>query len=164
MHWVTPPLFTGKPPVILSAANKEAAALPPPAGRERGGGSPPAFRPARPLIVRSSGGNLDVAVSGGLKEVALHGSRPKGTNEKHFPSPPMAPRMSARLRASRSGPLRRRRTVRSTIALAKDPERQARGPLQLSYKIEDDYGVTGAEAQIAAPRRRREIASGITRS
>ena len=36
-----------------------------------------------------------------------------------------------------------------TIALAKDPERQARGALQLVYKIEDDYGVTGAEAQVA---------------
>src|SRR6202034_3498776 len=36
-----------------------------------------------------------------------------------------------------------------TIALAKDPERQARGSLQLSYKIEDDYGVTEAHALVA---------------
>ncbi|HMH70920.1 MAG TPA: TIGR02302 family protein, partial [Bradyrhizobium sp.] len=34
-----------------------------------------------------------------------------------------------------------------TIALAKDPERQARGSLQMSYKIEDDYGVTEAQAR-----------------
>ena len=45
--WVTPPVYTGKPPIILSAANKEAAApdsgpLPVPAGST--------------LIVRSSGG------------------------------------------------------------------------------------------------------------
>src|SRR5207237_9250942 len=33
-----------------------------------------------------------------------------------------------------------------TIALAKEPEGQARGALQLSYKLEDDYGVTGAQA------------------
>src|SRR5262249_52672579 len=33
-----------------------------------------------------------------------------------------------------------------TIALAKDPEGQARGALQLSYKVEDDYGVVGAQA------------------
>jgi len=51
--------------------------------------------------------------------------------------------MSARPPASRNGHLQLRRT------LAKDPERQARGGLQLSYKIEDDYGVTGADAQIA---------------
>src|SRR5205085_1714418 len=33
-----------------------------------------------------------------------------------------------------------------TIALAKEPEGQARGALQLSYKLEDDYGVVGAQA------------------
>src|SRR4030095_6808724 len=36
------------------------------------------------------------------------------------------------------------------IALAKDPERQPRGSLQMSYKIEDDYGVTEARAQFVA--------------
>src|SRR6185312_13986902 len=36
------------------------------------------------------------------------------------------------------------------ISLAKDPERQARGSLQMSYKLEDDYGVTEARAQFAA--------------
>jgi len=34
-----------------------------------------------------------------------------------------------------------------TIALAKDPEGQARGSLQLNYKLEDDYGVVGAQAR-----------------
>src|SRR4029434_7331444 len=33
-----------------------------------------------------------------------------------------------------------------TIALVKEPEGQARGALQLSYKLEDDYGVIGAQA------------------
>ena len=33
-----------------------------------------------------------------------------------------------------------------TIALAKDPEGQARGTLQLNYKLEDDYGVVDAQA------------------
>ena len=36
-----------------------------------------------------------------------------------------------------------------TIALTKDPEPQARGSLQLAYKIEDDYGVIGAQANFA---------------
>ncbi|MDU6495154.1 TIGR02302 family protein, partial [Bradyrhizobium sp.] len=36
------------------------------------------------------------------------------------------------------------------ISMAKDPERQARGSLKLSYKLEDDYGVTEARAQIVA--------------
>ena len=42
-----------------------------------------------------------------------------------------------------------------TIALAKDPERQARGSLQMSYKIEDDYGVTEAQRAVRRARRRR---------
>ncbi|MDA9495212.1 TIGR02302 family protein [Bradyrhizobium sp. CCBAU 11361] len=137
--WVTPPLYTGKPPVILSAANKEAAALP--------AGGPLAVPAGSTLIVRSSGGSLDVAVSGGLKEVAPTEATPKGTNEKHFAitgdgtahvrAPAGQPQWSFAATPDRA----------PTIALAKDPERQARGALQLSYKIEDDYGVTGAEAQ-----------------
>jgi len=36
-----------------------------------------------------------------------------------------------------------------TIALTKDPEQQARGSLLLSYRLEDDYGVTEAQATFA---------------
>ena len=73
--WVTPPLYTGKPPIILSAANKEAALptsgpLPVPVGST--------------LIVRSSGGTLDVVSGGGVTEAAPTEQAPKGTNEKHF--------------------------------------------------------------------------------
>jgi uncharacterized protein (TIGR02302 family) len=140
--WVTPPLYTGKPPVILSAANKEAAALP---------ASGPLGVPAgSTLIVRSSGGSLDVAVTGGLKEVAPTEATPKGTNEKHFA---ITSDGTAHVRAPSGQPQWTFAATPDrppTIALAKDPERQARGSLQLVYKIEDDYGVTGAEAQVTA--------------
>lgn len=139
--WVTPPLYTGKPPVILSAANKEAAALP--------ASGPLAVPAGSTLIVRSSGGNLDVIVSGGLKEVAPTEATPKGTNEKHFT---ITGDGTAHVRAPSGQPQWAFAATPDrppTIALAKDPERQARGALQLVYKIEDDYGVTGAEAQIA---------------
>jgi uncharacterized protein (TIGR02302 family) len=138
--WVTPPLYTGKPPVILSAANKEAAALP--------ASGPLAVPAGSTLIVRSSGGSLDVVVSGGLKEVAPTEATPKGTNEKHFT---ITGDGTAHVRAPSGQPqwaFAATPDRAPTIALAKDPERQARGALQLSYKIEDDYGVTGAEAQI----------------
>ncbi|MBB4373143.1 uncharacterized protein (TIGR02302 family) [Bradyrhizobium sp. cir1] len=138
--WVTPPLYTGKPPIILSAANKEAAALP--------ASGPLAVPAGSTLIVRSSGGNLDVVVSGGLKEVAPTEATPKGTNEKHFA---ITADGTAHVRAPSGQPQWAFAATPDrppTIALAKDPERQARGGLQLSYKIEDDYGVTGAEAQI----------------
>jgi uncharacterized protein (TIGR02302 family) len=138
--WVTPPLYTGKPPVILSTANKEAAALP--------ASGPLAVPAGSTLIVRSSGGSLDVTVSGGLKEVAPAEAAPKGTSEKHFT---ISADGTAHVRAPSGQPqwaFAATPDRAPTIALAKDPERQARGGLQLSYKIEDDYGVTGAEAQI----------------
>ena len=139
--WVTPPLYTGKPPIILSAANKDAAApaagpLPVPAGST--------------LIVRSSGGTLDVVAGGGVSEAVAVEQAPKGTNEKQFTitgdgtaqvrSPSGQPQWKFSATADR-GP---------TIALAKDPERQARGSLQMSYRLEDDYGVTEAQARFAA--------------
>jgi uncharacterized protein (TIGR02302 family) len=140
--WVTPPLYTAKPPIILSAANKEAAALPQ---------SGPLPVPAgSTLIIRSSGGTLDVVASGGVTEIAPSSEAPKGTNERHFT---IAGDGSAHVRApSGQSPWKFTATPdrTPTIALAKDPERQARGSLQMSYKIEDDYGVTEAQAHFVA--------------
>ncbi|MEH2539901.1 MULTISPECIES: TIGR02302 family protein [unclassified Bradyrhizobium] len=139
--WVTPPLYTGKPPVILSAANRDAASpdsgapLPVPAGST--------------LLVRSSGGNIDVVVGGGVTEVAPSEQAPKGTNERHFK---ITGDGTAHVRAPSGQPLWRFAATPDrapTISLAKDPERQARGSLQTSYKLEDDYGVTEARAQFA---------------
>src|ERR1700719_589830 len=138
--WVTPPNYTGKPPIILSAANKEAGvpvvgALPVPVGST--------------LIVRSSGGTLDVVAAGGVTEVAPTEQAPKGTNERHFT---IAADGTAHVRAPSGQPQWKFSAVPDrapTIALTKDPERQARGSLQMSYKIEDDYGVTEAQARFA---------------
>ena len=142
--WVTPPLYTGKPPIILSAANKDAAA--------------PAAGPAGPLpvpagstlIVRSSGGTLDVVTGGAVTEAVAVEQAPKGTNEKQFT---IAGDGTAQVRSPSGQPQWKFSATADrapTIALAKDPERQARGSLQMSYKIEDDYGVTEAQARFAA--------------
>ncbi|TMK43825.1 MAG: TIGR02302 family protein [Alphaproteobacteria bacterium] len=139
--WVTPPIYTGKPPIILSAANKEAAMpaagpLPVPAGST--------------LIVRSSGGSLDVVAGGGVTEAVPAEQPPKGTNEKHFT---IAGDGTAHVRAPSGQPQWKFTAIPDrapTITLAKDPERQARGSLQMSYKIEDDYGVNEAQAHFAA--------------
>ena len=147
--WVTPPLYTGKPPIILSAANKDSALpesgpLPVPAGST--------------LIVRSSGGTLDVVAGGGVTEAAGAEQAPQGTNEKHFT---IAGDGTAHVRAPSGQPQWKFTATPDrapTIALAKDPERQARGSLQMSYKIEDDYGVTEAQAHFAA--RRADAAKG----
>jgi uncharacterized protein (TIGR02302 family) len=139
--WVTPPVYTGKPPIILSAANRDAALpdsgpLPVPSGST--------------LLVRSSGGTIDVVVGGGVTEVAPSEQAPKGTNERHFK---IVGDGTAHVRAPAGQPLWKFAATPDrapTIALAKDPERQARGSLQMSYKLEDDYGVTEARAQFAA--------------
>jgi uncharacterized protein (TIGR02302 family) len=139
--WVTPPLYTGKPPIILSAANKEAATpqswpMPVPTGST--------------LLVRSSGGTLDVVASGGITEAAATEQAPQGTNEKHFA---IAGEGTVHVRAPSGQPQWSFTAIPDrapTISLAKDPERQARGSLQMSYKIEDDYGVTEARAQFVA--------------
>jgi uncharacterized protein (TIGR02302 family) len=138
--WVTPPLYTGRPPIILSTANKDAALpasgpLPVPAGST--------------LIVRSSGGTLDVVAGGGVTEAVPTEQAPKGTNERHFT---IAGDGTVHVRAPSGQPQWKFSAIPDRvpiISLAKDPERQARGSLQMSYKIEDDYGVTEAQAHFA---------------
>ena len=147
--WVTPPKYTGKPPIILSAANREATAV----------DSPPLAVPAGSmLLVRSSGGAIDVVVGGGITEVAPNEQAPKGTNERHFK---IAGDGTAQVRAPAGQPLWKFAATADrapTISLAKDPERQARGSLQMSYKLEDDYGVTEARAQfVVRPGDTREL-------
>lgn len=138
--WVTPPNYTAKPPIILSNANKDAAAA------DHG---PLAVPAGSTLLVRSSGGAIDVVVGGGVNEVAADGQAPQGTSERHFK---IAGDGTAHVRAPAGQPLWTFSATPDrppTIALAKDPERQARGALQLAYKLEDDYGVTEARAQFA---------------
>jgi uncharacterized protein (TIGR02302 family) len=139
--WVTPPAYTGKPPVILSA-NRDAASP--------DSGAPLPVPSGSTLLVRSSGGTIDVVVGGGVTEVAPGEQAPKGTNERHFK---IASDGTAHVRAPAGQPLWKFAATPDrapSISLAKDPERQARGSLQMSYKLEDDYGVTEARAQFAA--------------
>src|SRR5262245_27992432 len=139
--WVTPPVYTGKPPIILSSVNKESG-LP--------ASGPLAVPAGSTVIVRSSGGTLDVVAGGGVTEAAAAEQAPKGTNERHFT---VTGDGTVHVRAPSGQPQWKFTATPDrppTIALAKDPERQPRGSLQMSYKIEDDYGVTEARAQFVA--------------
>ena len=129
-----------------------------PVGRQQGGRSAAGLRPAR------GAGRLD-ADRALLRRQPRCGRRrrpqarsrrprqaPKGTNEKHFT---IAGDGTAHVRAPSGQPQWAFTATPDrppTIALAKDPERQARGSLQLAYKIEDDYGVTEAQRAIRARR------------
>jgi len=140
--WVNPPPYTARPPIILSAANKEAAALP--------SSGPLSVPVGSTLIVRSSGAALDVVANGGVTEAAPKEQAPQGTSEKHFT---IAADGSVHVRAPSGQPVWSFTAIPDrppTISLVKDPERQAHGALQMSYKLEDDYGVSEASAHFAA--------------
>jgi len=167
--WVNPPTYTGKPPVILAglrpgepmpaASNPLAAALSVPVGST--------------LVIRATGDvHLDVVVTGGLvdpKDAAP--GEPKSADSRSADPKSADPKAAVRSNAAKGTEERRftisdagSATIRGvgphdvtwqftaipdrppTIALTKDPEVQARGGLQLSYKVEDDYGVVDARA------------------
>ncbi len=140
--WVVPPLYTGKPPVMLPGMHpgESLAQL-----RE-----PVAVPVNSILVIRATGKvNLDVTASGGLAAAKDEAEPPAGTEEHRFT-------------VTASG----RATLRGvgddvtwsfdaipdkppTIALTKDPQEQGAGSLLLSYRLTDDYGVTAAEATFA---------------
>jgi uncharacterized protein (TIGR02302 family) len=140
--WITPPAYTGRPPVILSASTNrnvpqaDSAAISIPTGST--------------LIVRTSGSTLDVNLGGGIAEAPVTDKVPQGSSERHFAITGDA---TAHIRSPSGQPqwiFKALPDQPPTIALAKDPERQAKGGLLLSYKLEDDYGVTEAHAHFAA--------------
>ncbi|MGP8120228.1 MAG: TIGR02302 family protein [Xanthobacteraceae bacterium] len=137
--WVTPPAYTARAPVILTAGTTGDNAASPSATLAVPAGST--------LTVRSSGTTLEVATSGGIAEAAASDETPKGATERRFT---ISGDGSAQVRSPATHPQWTFRAVPDrapTIALARDPERQARGAVLLAYKIEDDYGVTDAKAQ-----------------
>ncbi|MFD2181284.1 TIGR02302 family protein [Rhodoplanes azumiensis] len=144
--WVSPPVYTGRAPVILPGVRP---------GETAHAGIPAAVTvPAGSvLVIRASGqSGLDVSVTGGLVEVAPDAALkpPAGAEERRFT---VKERGTATVRGTGhdlawsfvATPDRA-----PTIALTKDPEPQARGALQLTYKVDDDYGVVEARATVAA--------------
>src|SRR5262249_9413737 len=158
--WVNPPNYTGKPPVVL-AAMRPGEPVP-----QQSAASTITVPAGSTLIIRGSGQvNLDVAMTGGIEE-AKEKTAEKGA-DKTASIQPVALKASdrggadeRRLVISEAGTVTLRSAVANdivwrfaaipdrppTIALTKDPEGQARGALQLTYKLEDDYGVIGAQA------------------
>ncbi|MBI3700916.1 MAG: TIGR02302 family protein [Afipia sp.] len=140
--WVTPPPYTGRPPVILSASSNRSV--------PQSDSAPISIPAGSTLIVRSSGGTLDVSLGGSIAEAPVTDKIPQGTSEKHFAITGDA---TAHIRSPSGQPQWTFKALPDqppTIALAKDPERQAKGSLLLSYTLEDDFGVTEAHAQFAA--------------
>ncbi len=143
--WVTPPPYTGRPPVVLPGIHPGEAAT---ATAQNEG--PLSVPVGSALIVRSTGKlSLDVTATGGVVADTGEVHAPAGTEEHRF-------KITATGKATLRGagedlvwPFNAIPDKPPTISLTKDPEQQARGALLLSYKLDDDYGVTQAEATFA---------------
>ena len=141
--WVIPPAYTGKPPIVLPGIHPgETAAAQP--------GGPVAVPVNSTLVVRSTGkANVDVTSAGGVTPAKEDVHAPAGTQEHRFK---IVATGSATLRGAGDDltwPFNAIPDKPPVIELTKDPERQNRGSLLLSYRLEDDYGVTEAQATFA---------------
>jgi uncharacterized protein (TIGR02302 family) len=143
--WVTPPAYTGKPPIILAGVH------PGEIGRQDAESNEPVSVPVgSTLMVRATGKlDLDVSGKGGVTPATERAPAPVGTQEYRFK---IAATGAATLHGVGDDLTWAFNVIPDkppTIALAKDPEQQARGSLLLSYRLEDDYGVTEARATFA---------------
>src|SRR5262249_15427717 len=140
--WVTPPAYTGRPPLILPGLR--------PGEQSQARANGPVTVPAgSTLVVRATGqSGLEVAVKGGLAEAQPEAKppAPKGTEARHVTINAAG---TATVKGSSDDVVWSFNAIPDrapTIALAKEPEPQLRGSLLLNYKLEDDYGVVDAQA------------------
>jgi uncharacterized protein (TIGR02302 family) len=141
--WVTPPPYTGRPPVVLPGIHPGETA----AAQAEGPLSVPV---GSTLIVRSTGKlSLDVTPSGGVVADTGEVHAPAGTEEHRFKITGTGKAVLRGAGEDMVWPFNAIPDKPPTISLTKDPEEQSRGALLLSYKLEDDYGVTQAEATFA---------------
>jgi uncharacterized protein (TIGR02302 family) len=141
--WIAPPAYTGRPPVVLPGIHLGETTT----AQAEGPVSVPV---GSILIVRSTGKvSLDVSASGGVVPDTGDVNAPAGTEEHRFK---ITGTGKATLRGAGEDlvwPFNAIPDKPPTISLTKDPEQQSRGAMLLSYKLEDDYGVTQAEATFA---------------
>lgn len=146
--WLDPPAYTGRAPMLLRAAGEDAQPIQKkveaPAGSI--------------LVVRASGGpGITVETHGGLAEVHPEQSqnaapRPAAEGERRWI-----------LKGDATALIRRGSDPIASFALSAIPDRppvatwrgeargNGRGALTLGYRLEDDYGVVGAELEISGP-------------
>lgn len=149
--WIDPPGYTGRAPVVLL-----------------GGGAAPAADQAvtvpirSTVVVRSSGaGAVEASVTGGLRPGPAPKPAPAASRLPNAPAGGAEHRFtldgSGRLAVLHDGAplagvvLTALPDLPPTIVLVEPPRPTARGGLTLGYKIDDDYGVTRAEAAFTDP-------------
>lgn len=140
--WVIPPLYTGKPPIVLPGIR--------PGEKFAQAGAPLAVPVNSTLVVRSTGKvDVDVAGSDGVVAAKDEAHAPAGTQEHRFTITAAGTATLRGLSDDVAWSFNAIPDKPPVIALTKDPEEQAHGALLLSYRLEDDYGVTSAQATFA---------------
>jgi uncharacterized protein (TIGR02302 family) len=140
--WITPPPYTGRPPVVLPGIH--------PGETSAQAEGPLSVPVGSALIVRSTGKlSLDVSSTGGVVADTGEVHAPAGTEEHRFKITGTGKAVLRGAGEDLVWPFNAIPDKPPTISLTKDPEQQSRGALLLSYKLEDDYGVTQAEATFA---------------
>jgi uncharacterized protein (TIGR02302 family) len=140
--WVIPPLYTGKPPVILPGMHP---------GETMAQLTAPVSVPVNStLVVRATGNvDLDMSASGGLAPSTEKAQPPAGTQEHRFVIKAAGAATLHGVGDDVTWAFNAIPDKPPTIALTKDPQEERQGSLLLSYRLEDDYGVTKAEATFA---------------
>jgi uncharacterized protein (TIGR02302 family) len=149
--WIDPPAYTGKPPLMLQIgrttdAQTHAAGLSAPVGST--------------LIIRASDpGAVAIETQGGLAPAEkATDSKPAGAAARQVPGETrLTLKGDAHLILRQSGSILGAFNIEAipdrppTIELKEQPKPNVRGTLSLAYKIDDDYGVVGAEARFNSP-------------
>jgi len=141
--WVTPPVYTGRPPVMLPGLRPGETAQNAPA-------APVAVPNGSQIVIRATGKvRFDIIRKGGIEDAPAEARAPlpAGTEERRLV---IKGDGSAAVHGVLGSDLVWNFTAipdrTPTIELVRDPERQARGALRLDYRVEDDYGVVEAKA------------------
>ena len=150
--WVTPPVYTGRPPVMLQGIRPGEGSRQGEAATNAAFANLPVTVPVgSQVVIRATGKvNFDIVRKGGIEDAApeARAQLPAGTEERRLV-------IKGDGSASVHGVLGSDLTWNfvaipdraPTIELIKDPERQARGAIRFDYKMDDDYGVVEAQGK-----------------
>lgn len=139
--WIDPPAYTGKPPLVLNMAQAGDAPLVAPVGSI--------------IVVRASDpAALTISTDGAI---APKETETAAKDQKPDPAKRFVLRGDGKLTLAGSGGPRSTFAISAipdkppTIELTAPPKPNARGSMTFGYRIGDDYGVVGAEAEFSAP-------------
>jgi len=148
--WITPPVYTGRPPVMLPGLRP---------GETAQNAAPVAVPSGSQLVIRATGKvHFEIIRKGGIEDAPAEARAPlpAGTEERRLV---IKGDGSAAVHGVLGSDLVWNFTAipdrAPTIDLIRDPERQARGALRLDYRVEDDYGVIEAKATFTRKEDRR---------